>query len=69
MKYYPYAVDSNGNIQYLSPRDFLLNILGELYGLDKVESKEITDVAIKIFQLETDGSLPIAWEELYRNIA
>tara|TARA_R100001443_G_scaffold77643_1_gene84835 strand:- start:337 stop:546 length:210 start_codon:yes stop_codon:yes gene_type:complete len=69
MKYYPYAVNNEGDIQYLSPRDFLLNILGELYGLDKVESKEITDVAIKIFQLETDGSLPIAWEELYRNIA
>ena len=69
MKYYPYAVNNEGDIQYLSPRDFLLNILGGLYGLDKVESKEITDVAIKIFQLETDGSLPIAWEELYRNIA
>ena len=69
MRYYPYAVDNEGNIQYLSPRDFLLDILRELYGLDKVESKEITDVAIKIFNLESDGSLPINWKELYKNIA
>ncbi len=48
MKYYPYAVDSKGNIQYLSPRDFLLDILRSLYGLDKVESREIVDTAIKI---------------------
>ena len=69
MKYYPYAVDSNGNIQYLSPRDFLLDILRSLYGLDKVESKEIVDTAIKIFNLESDGSLPIDWKELYKNQA
>ena len=69
MKYYPYAVNNEGDIQYLSPRDFLLNILGELYGLDKVESREITDVAIKIFNLESDGSLPINWKELYKNTA
>jgi hypothetical protein len=69
MKYYPYAVDSNGNIQYLSPRDFLLDILRSLYGLDKVESKEIVDTAIKIFDLESDGSLPIDWKELYKNQA
>ena len=69
MKYYPYGVNDKGEIQYLSPRDFLLDILRDLYGLDKVESKEITDVAIKIFNLETDGSLPINWKELYKNIA
>jgi hypothetical protein len=69
MKYYPYAVDSNGNIQYLSPRDFLLDILRSLYGLDKVESREIVDTAIKIFDLESDGSLPIDWKELYKNQA
>ena len=69
MKYYPYAVDSNGNIQYLSPRDFLLDILRSLYGLDKVESREIVDTAIKIFNLESDGSLPIDWKELYKNQA
>ena len=69
MKYYPYAVDSNGNIQYLSPRDFLLDILRSLYGLDKVESKEIVDTAIKIFDLESDGSVPIDWKELYKNQA
>tara|TARA_R110000744_G_scaffold238487_3_gene355968 strand:- start:546 stop:755 length:210 start_codon:yes stop_codon:yes gene_type:complete len=69
MKYYPFGVDDQGTIQYLSPRDFLLNILQELYGLDKVESKEISDIAIKIFKLETDGSLPLDWKELYKNIA
>ena len=69
MKYYPYAVNDKGDIQYLSPRDFLLDILRDLYGLDKVESKEITDVAIKIFNLESDGSLPINWKELYKNTA
>lgn len=69
MKYYPYAVDSNGNIQYLSPRDFLLDILRSLYGLDKVDSREIVDTAIKIFDLESDGSLPIDWKELYKNQA
>ncbi len=69
MKYYPYGVDDKGDIQYLSPRDFLLDILRDLYGLDQVESKEIVDVAIKIFKLETDGSLPINWKELYKNIA
>jgi len=69
MKYYPYAVDREGNIQYLSPRDFLLDILRSLYGLDKVESKEIVDTAIKIFDLESDGSLPIDWKELYKNQA
>ena len=69
MKYYPYAVDSKGDIQYLSPRDFLLDILRSLYGLDKVESKEIVDTAIKIFDLESDGSLPIDWKELYKNTA
>ena len=69
MKYYPYGVDDKGDMQYLSPRDFLLDILRDLYGLDQVESKEIVDVAIKIFKLETDGSLPINWKELYKNIA
>ena len=69
MKYYPYAVDREGDIQYLSPRDFLLDILRDLYGLDKAESREITDVAIKIFNLESDGSLPINWKELYKNTA
>ena len=69
MKYYPFGVDDQGTIQYLSPRDFLLNILQELYGLDKVESKEISDIAIKIFKLETDGSLQLDWKELYKNIA
>ena len=64
MKYYPFGVDDQGTIQYLSP-----NILQELYGLDKVESKEISDIAIKIFKLETDGSLPLDWKELYKNIA
>ena len=69
MKYYPYGVNDKGDKQYLSHRDFLLDILRDLYGLDKVESKEIVDVAIKIFQLETDGSLPINWKELYKNTA
>ena len=69
MKYYPYAVDREGDIQYLSPRDFLLDILRELYGLDKVDSKKITDTAIKIFNLESDGSLPINWKELYKNVS
>ena len=69
MKYYPYAVSDKGDIQYLSPMDFLLDILRDLYGLDKAESREITDVAIKIFNLESDGSLPIDWKELYKNTA
>ena len=64
-----YLINSKGNIQYLSPRDFLLDILRSLYGLDKVESREIVDTAIKIFDLESDGSLPIDWKELYKNQA
>ena len=69
MKYYPYGVNDKGDIHICLPRDFLLDILRDLYGLDQVESKEIVDVAIKIFKLETDGSLPINWKELYKNIA
>tara|TARA_R110002020_G_scaffold1935_1_gene8861 strand:- start:15537 stop:15740 length:204 start_codon:yes stop_codon:yes gene_type:complete len=57
------------NNVFMSPRDIFALYLKSHYLLPEDCAIEATDFAIQLFELDTNGRLPIDWEMWYRNQA
>lgn len=70
MNYPEFGITKDGQIEPVSPRDLLKQLIIDLdYDLNSEEAQDITDLAIRVFQLDSNGKLPLRWKELYRNRA
>ena len=63
------AEEALRNNVFMSPRDIFALYLKAHYRLPEECAIEATDFAIQLFELDTNGRLPIDWEMWYRNQA
>jgi vacuolar-type H+-ATPase subunit C/Vma6 len=52
-----------------SPKEAFMVLLTSYYNIENIKAVDIADMAIDLFRLDTDGSIPLDWEMILKNQA